>query len=135
MGGKKPLNCSTSQIIYKEKYAMNFMNIRSSKRGQKTGIKLLGILALIFIMLLPATSGFAEESKKGSASGAGTIDQITDNKVVINDSLFKMALGVKFYTNSKMNSYARRSRFKKGTHVGYEINKNGEVIAIWLERK
>ena len=93
------------------------------------------VLVVLLCLLLLAAIGFAEESKKGSASGAGTIDQITDNKVVINDSLFKMALGVKFYTNSKMNSYARRSRFKKGTHVGYEINKNGEVIAIWLERK
>jgi len=114
---------------------MNFMNIPSLKREQKTGLKLLGIFALIFVMLLLAASGFAEESKKGSANGAGTIDRITDNNVVVNDSLFKMAPGVKFYTNSKMNGYANRSRFRKGTRVGYEINENGEVTAMWLERK
>jgi len=46
-----------------------------------------------------------------------------------------MAPGVKFYTNSKMNGYANRSRFRKGTRVGYEINENGEVTAMWLESK
>ncbi|MCP4369326.1 MAG: hypothetical protein GY797_14605 [Deltaproteobacteria bacterium] len=114
---------------------MNFMNISSLKRKQKTGLKLIGIFALIFVVLLPAASGFAEESKKGSTYGAGTIDRITGDKVIVNDSLFQMAPGVKFYTNSKMNSYANRSRFRKGTRVGYEINKNGEVTAMWLERK
>jgi len=32
-----------------------------------------------------------------------------------------------------MNTYANRSRFRKGTKVGYQVNDNRDVTAMWLE--
>jgi len=113
---------------------MNFMNIRVLNKIQKTGIKPLKLCVLMLvILLLTSTVGFTEDSEKGTISESGTIDQIRDDAVVINDILFKLSVGVKFYTNSKMNTYANRSRFRKGTKVGYQVNDNRDVTAMWLE--
>ena len=84
---------------------------------------------------LVSGSGFAEESKKALTERIGTIDQTKDDHFVIDDCQFKQASGIKFYTNSKTNTYANRSRFKKGTFVGYQITENGQITAMWLEKK
>jgi len=113
---------------------MNFMNIRVLNKIQKTGIKPLKLCVLMLvILLLTSTVGFTEDSEKGTISESGTIDQIRDDDVVVDDCLFKLSVGVKFYTNSKMNTYANRSRFRKGTKVGYQVNDNRDVTAMWLE--
>jgi len=114
---------------------MDFMNIRSLKRDKKTGIKPLKLCVLILaILLLASALGFAEDPEKGAIDRTGTIDQIRDDAVVVNDSLLKLSPGVKFYTNSKMNTYANRSRFKVGTGVGFKLNDTREITAMWLEK-
>ena len=115
---------------------MDFMNIRSLNKKQKTGIKSLKTCILILsILILTSVFGFAEEPEKEVIDRTGTIDQIRDNEVVVNDCSFKLSPGVKFYTNSKMNTYANRSRFKKGTKVGFQFKNNGVVTVMWLESK
>ena len=113
---------------------MYFMNIRFLNKNRENGIKPLNICALILVILLLASAlGFAEDPEKEAIDGIGAIDQIRDDEVVVNDCLFKLSPGVKFYINSEMNTYANRSRFKKGADVGFQINDNGEVISMWLE--
>jgi len=114
---------------------MDFMNIRGLNKIQKTGIKPLKLCVFILVILLLASSfGIAkEEDKEEQIVEIGAIDRIATDEVVINDILFKLSVGVKFYTNSKMNTYANRSRFRKGTKVGYQVNDNRDVTAMWLE--
>ena len=114
---------------------MNFMNIRVLNKIQKTGIKPLKLCVLMLVILLLASAlGFAEDPEKGVIDRTGTIDQIRDEDVVVDDCLFKLSAGIKYYTNSKLNTYANRSRFKKGTNVGFQINDNGQVTTMWLEK-
>jgi hypothetical protein len=115
---------------------MDCMNFGSLKTNQKTSIKTLAIFGLILaILLLVSGSGLAEASTETLTQRAGTIDQFRDDDVVVDDCNFKLAPDVKFYTNSKMTTYANRSRFRKGTYVGYQINQNGQVTTMWLEKK
>ena len=115
---------------------MDLMNIRALNKNQETGIKPLKLCVLILVILLLASAlGFAEDSEKGTIDRTGTIDQVRDNDVVVDDCLFKLSAGVKYYTNSKLNTYANRSRFKKGTKVGFQIDDNGQVTTMWLESK
>jgi type 1 fimbria pilin len=115
---------------------MNFMNIRFLNKNQETAIKPLGICVLILaILLFASVLSFAEVSGEETIKLTGTIDQINDDKVVVNDCLFKLSPGVKFYTNSAMNTYENRSSFKKGTNVGFQIKDNSEVTAMWIESK
>ena len=114
---------------------MDFMNIRVLNKIQKIGIKPLKLCVFILVILLLSSAlGFAEDPEKEAIEGNGAIDQIRDDEVVVNDCLFTLSPGVKFYTNSKMNTYANRSWFKKGTKVGYQINDNDDVTAMWLEK-
>jgi len=113
---------------------MDFINIRCLNKNQETGIKPLKLCVLMLVILLSSFAlGSAEDPEKGAIDRTGTIDQIRNDAVVINDILFKLSVGVKFYTNSKMNTYANRSRFRKGTKVGYQVNDNRDVTAMWLE--
>jgi hypothetical protein len=115
---------------------MNSINNRFSNKTQEAGIKPLQICIMILaILIFTSALGFTEDPEKVTISGIGTIDQIRDDEVVVNDSLFKLSPGVKFYTNSKMNTYANRSRFRKGTYIGYQFNGTREITAMWLESK
>ncbi len=61
---------------------------------------MLSVLILV-ILLLSSALGFAEDPEKKAIDRTGTIDQIRDEDVVVDDILFKLSVGVKFYTNSK----------------------------------
>ena len=115
---------------------MDFTNIRCLNKKQKTGIKSIEIcMMLLAVLILVSTLGFAAEPEEKVIDRTGTIDQIRDNDVAVDDCNFKLSPDVKFYTNSKMNTYANRSRFKKGTHVGFQIDNHGLVISMWLQSK
>ena len=62
--------------------------------------------------------------------GFGRIDDMDDNGVVIQDSLFKLAPSVTFHTPTDMHSTA--AYFEIGNLVGYLTNKEGEIISLWL---
>ena len=114
-----------------------FINIQSWKINMKTGIKPLKICVLILVVLLLASAfGFAEEGDKEElVAEIGTIYRMDGVEIVINDSLYNLSIGIRFYTNSKMDTYANRSWFKVGTRVGFQLDDKREVIAMWFESK
>lgn len=116
---------------------MDFMNIRVLNKNQETDLKPLKISVLILVILLLVSSfGLAGEGdKEGQIIEIGAIDRIAPDEVVVGDCLYKFSLSIRFYTSSKLNTYANRSRFKVGTWVGYQINDNREITAMWLEKK
>ena len=116
---------------------MAFINIQSWKKNTEAGTKPLKICVLILVVLLLAsTFGFAEEGDKdGLVAETGTIDRMEGVEIVINDRSYNLSPGVRFYTNSKMDTYANRSWFKVGTRVGFQINDNREITAMWPESK
>ncbi len=116
---------------------MAFVNIQSWKINTEVGAKPLKICVLILVVLLLASAfGFAEEGdKKELVVEIGTIYRMDGVEIVINDRLYNLSPGVRFYTNSKMDTYANRSWFKVGTRVSYQLDDKGEVIAMWFESK
>ena len=116
---------------------MAFINIQPWKTNKKAGTKPLKICVLILVVLLLAsTFGFAEEGDKEElGADTGTIYRMEGVEIVINDSLYNLSPGIRFYTNSKMDTYANRSWLKVGTRVGFQLDDKGEVIAIWFENK
>jgi len=116
---------------------MDIINIRSLERNQRIYTKPLKICVLILVIMLLASSfGIAKEGdKEEQIVEIGAIDRIATDEVVIGDCLYKFSLGIRFYTNAKLNTYANRSWFRKGIWVGYQINDKNEVTAMWLESK
>ena len=116
---------------------MAFINIQSWKINKEAGTKPLKICVLIIaVLLLASTFGFAEEGDKEElGADTGTIYRMEGVEIVINDRLYNLSPGVRFYTNSKMDTYANRSWLKVGTRVGFQLDDKGEVIAIWFENK
>ena len=116
---------------------MAFINIQSWKINMEVGTKPLKICVLILVVLLLASAfGFAEEGDKEElVAEIGTIDRLEGVEIVINDRPYNIPPGVRFYANSKMDTYANRSWFKVGTRVGFQPDDKGEVIAMWIESK
>ena len=116
---------------------MAFINIQSWKINTENGTKPLKICVLILVVLMLASVfGFAEEGDKEElVAEMGKIYRMDGVEIVINDSLYNLSLGVRFYTNSKMDTNASRSWFKVGTRVGFEADDKGEITAMWLESK
>lgn len=116
---------------------MAFINIQSGKLNTEISKKPLKICVLILVVLLLASAfGFAEEGDQEElVAEIGTIDRMEGVEVVINDRPYNLSPGVRFYPNSKMDTYANRSWFKVGTRVGFQPDDKGEVIAMWLESK
>jgi len=84
---------------------------------------------------LAYTFGFAEEGDKEKlVAKIGTIDRMEGVEIVINDTIYNLSPGVRFYTNSKMDTYANRSWFKVGTRVGFQPDDRGDIIAMWFDK-
>jgi hypothetical protein len=116
---------------------MDFTKIRSLNKNRKTNIKLLKVCVFILVIFLLASSfGIAKEGgKEEQIVEIGAIDRIATDEVVVGDRLYKYSLGIRFYTNSKLNTYANRSSFRVGTWVGFQLNDTREITAMWLESK
>jgi len=116
---------------------MAFINIQPWRMNKKMGTKPLKICVLILaVLLLACTFGFAEEGDKEElVARIGTIDRMEGVEIVINDCSYDLSPGVRFYTNSKMDTYANRSWFKVGTRVGFHLDDRRDVIAIWFKSK
>ena len=115
---------------------MAFINIQSWKINTEAGIKPLKICVLILVVLMLSAFGFAEEGEKEELDAKiGTIYRMEGVEIVINDNSYNLSPGIRFYSNSKMDTYANRSWFKVGTRVGFQTDDKGEVIAMWFERK
>jgi hypothetical protein len=69
----------------------------------------------------------------GGFDGYGHIYRISNEEVVIDDDLFKLARSVIYVTpTNKMSSH---SNFGLGDLVGYLYNSEHEIISMWLIEK
>ena len=64
--------------------------------------------------------------------GAQQIDGENERGMVIDDMWYPFADNVEFYANPEKTILANRGDFSKGTKVGYEIDEDGKISAVWL---
>ena len=81
---------------------------------------LLVFAALLTVAALPADA-LAQQ-----------IDDENERGMVIDDMWYRFADNVVFYANPEKTVLANRGDFRKGTKVGYEIDENGKLSAVWL---
>ncbi len=60
----------------------------------------------------------------------GRIDRLSDNVIVVNDTLFKLSDNIVY--NTPNGNDVRQDQFRKGDFVGMKLNSNGIVVAVWL---
>ena len=97
------------------------------------------VLALaLMIMAFPLGASQAKASGPPSYypykfDGEGQIDEFRKGVVIINDTLLKLAPGVRYYT--PRSQWASQANFPKGAPVGYMLDSNKEIIGIYLITK
>ena len=71
-----------------------------------------------------------------SALPAGVCAQQIDNEnergMVIDDMWYPFADNVEFYANPEKTILANRGDFTTGTQIGYELDAEGKISAVWL---
>ena len=112
--------------------------IKSAARGVTMDTmqmwRLLRIGVLVLLTLIWATGhGFTEDEWK-PLGGTGVIDRFEGDEIVIDDSFYRLAPDVTYFQSYKMDSYATRSSFTLGKWVGFKLNKDGEIDALWFSK-
>ena len=64
--------------------------------------------------------------------GAQQIDGENPRGMVIDDMWYPFAANVVFYANPEKTILANRGDFRKGTKIGYELDEDGKISAVWL---
>ena len=62
-------------------------------------------------------------------SGAGTIDRLATDEIVVNDTLLKLSDDIIYY--AKDGSPGSASNFHLGSYVGYLLNSQGKIVSLW----
>jgi len=92
------------------------------------------IIGIIGLMLLAHLGLAAETGPEGEPKlvfdDKGTIDRISNDDIVLDDSWFKLAAHATFYT--KDGTPAFRSSFKAGVLVDFHLDNLGQVDALRL---
>ena len=99
------------------------------------------VLLLVFAAaVLMGVSAGAGWSKPAAAAewiepyeGHGTIDGLYDDKIVIGDSLYVLSGLVRYYRDHTLRETIGRYHFKDGTQVGFLVNREGQVEALFLD--
>ena len=63
---------------------------------------------------------------------AQQIDDENERGMVIDDMFYRFAPDVEFYADPEKTILANRGDFRKGSKVGYELNEDGQISAVWL---
>lgn len=100
--------------------------------------RFMGALVLVLALMIAISSMTSGRSEAAGPpkhypykfDGEGQIDEFRRGEVIINDTHFKLAEGVRYYT--PRNNWASKANFPKGTPVGYMVNSNREITAIYL---
>jgi len=70
------------------------------------------------------------EALRQTFDDAGTIDRMGEGEIVLDDSLFRLAPAVRFY--SERGIPITKSSFKPGMMVGCKLNAQGEIASLWI---
>ena len=73
-----------------------------------------------------------EEASDGE-TGYGTIDRIDGEEIVVDDSLYRLHSSLTVYS-AKGQSISFHE-LQVGSQVGYQVNREGEMISIWETAK
>ena len=89
----------------------------------------------MFLLTLLWAAGYGvTEDKWKPLGGIGVIDRFEGDEIVIDDSFYRLAPDVTYYQSYHMDSYALRSSFTIGKWVGFKLNKDGEIDALWFSK-
>jgi hypothetical protein len=97
----------------------------------------IGVVLMMVCVLLISQIGLAAETgPEGEPAlvfdNNGTIDRITNDDIVIDDSGYGLAVHATFY--NKDGTAAFRSRFKAGVKIDYHLNNLNQVDALRLTK-
>ena len=96
--------------------------------------KLLKIGILILLTLIwTAGYGFTQDKWK-PLGGTGVIDRFEGDEIVIDDSIYRVASDVNYYQSHKMLTFSLRSSFTVGKWVGFKLNDDGKISALWFSK-
>ncbi len=94
----------------------------------------LWMIGIVGLMLLAPLGWAAETGPEGEPELVfdynGAIDRISNDDIVLDDSWFKLAAQVTFYTKDGRPAY--RSSFKVGVRVDFRLDNLGQVDALRL---
>jgi hypothetical protein len=97
-----------------------------------TGKKTWKVSALaIFLLACVAGEGFAGDLDGMILDGRGWIDRIEKDLIVIADVLRPLSPFVTYHSGIT-GLEASSSEFRPGTFVGFQLNSEKEIIALWL---
>ena len=65
-------------------------------------------------------------------AAAQQIDRENEKGMVIDDMWYMFAENVEFYANAEKTILANRGDFRTGTKIGFELDKDGKLSAVWL---
>ena len=94
-----------------------------AKANRSTGRP--GVFLLVFAILAAAAAVPA-------GIHAQQIDGENEQGMVIDDMWYPFAENVEFYANPEKTILANRGDFRKGTRIGFELNAEGKLSAVWL---
>ncbi|MGB5421743.1 MAG: hypothetical protein WBN03_06275 [Desulfobacterales bacterium] len=64
---------------------------------------------------------------------SGVIDAYRGDTIVINDTVYAVSGLVRFYTDFRQEDQASKYGFKAGVKIGFWVNAQKEVEAMWLQ--
>ena len=64
--------------------------------------------------------------------GAQEIYSENEKGMIIDDMWYLFADNVEFFADADKTILANRGDFREGTKVGYELDEEGKIIAVWL---
>ena len=106
--------------------------------------RVIGFMAAMAILLLAGWgTGFSalaqQEQPEGEKipanftqpfSGFGTLDELSDEGVTIDDSYYPVSRNAGYYDKDGLNLF--RSSFKPGNFLGFVLDEEGVIIQLWL---
>ena len=87
------------------------------------------ILSVYPVPSIPEKEGEESVNINKQFHGKGVIDRIAIKEIVIDDTLFKLALDAKYY--SKQGKITKKKKFITGNLVGYFKNSQGIIVSLW----
>lgn len=94
------------------------MGARKTNRTGSAAAVLLVFTVVLTIAVMPA--------------GAQQVDYVKENGLVIDDMYYRYADNVQFYANPEKTAPANPGDFREGSRIGYELDQDGKISAVWL---